>query len=377
MTKNILFLVTGMTPQIITETVWALACDPKNNEKWIPDEVHILSTQDGLTQIKSRLFADGIFNQFQIDYPQLSNIQFSDQELHVITNSENKPLTDLKTPDDNEDAANAICEKIREFTSDDQVTLHVSIAGGRKTMGFYAGYALSLYGRAQDRMSHVLVEEKFESARNFFYPTLESYFVTDRFGKEWDAKDAQVWLAQIPFVRLKDAIKDKHQLKGHDTFSDVVHKINESFNNVKLVIDLASQSITVNKKFYISDLAPREFAMLHWFADIRKKGYEGIIAPRVNASSTKKISEDERLYLEKLKQEFKPYYEAFKNTDEIIFDVDSKFFEGVRSHLKTSLEINLGLELAAKIAIKQEGRGQPFYLDVHPANIEIIDSFKN
>ena len=377
MTKNILFLVTGMTPQIITETVWALACDPKNNEKWIPDEVNILSTQGGLTQIKSRLFADGIFNQFQIDYPQLSNIQFSDQELHVITNSENKPLTDLKTPDDNEDAANAICEKIREFTSDDQVTLHVSIAGGRKTMGFYAGYALSLYGRAQDRMSHVLVEEKFESARNFFYPTLESYFVTDRFGKEWDAKDAQVWLAQIPFVRLKDAVKDKHQLKGHDTFSDVVHKINESFNNVKLVIDLASQSITVNKKFYISDLAPREFAMLHWFADIRKKGYEGIIAPRVNASSTKKISEDERLYLEKLKQEFKPYYEAFKNTDEIIFDVDSKFFEGVRSHLKTSLEINLGLELAAKIAIKQEGRGQPFYLDVHPANIEIIDSFKN
>ena len=377
MTKNILFLVTGMTPQIITETVWALACDPKNNEKWIPDEVHILSTQDGLTQIKSRLFADGIFNQFQIDYPQLSNIQFSDQELHVITNSENKPLTDLKTPDDNEDAANEISEKIREFTSDDQVTLHVSIAGGRKTMGFYAGYALSLYGRAQDRMSHVLVEEKFESARNFFYPTLESYFVTDRFGKEWDAKDAQVWLAQIPFVRLKDAVKDKHQLKGHDTFSDVVHKINESFNNVKLVIDLASQSITVNKKFYISDLAPREFAMLHWFADIRKKGYEGIIAPRVNASSTKKISEDERLYLEKLKQEFKPYYEAFKNTDEIIFDVDSKFFEGVRSHLKTSLEINLGLELAAKIAIKQEGRGQPFYLDVHPANIEIIDSFKN
>ena len=51
MSKNILFLVTGMTPQIITETVWALACDPRNNEKWIPDEVHVLSSQDGLTQI--------------------------------------------------------------------------------------------------------------------------------------------------------------------------------------------------------------------------------------------------------------------------------------------------------------------------------------
>lgn len=33
MTKhNILFLVTGMTPQIITETLWALACDPAKQE---------------------------------------------------------------------------------------------------------------------------------------------------------------------------------------------------------------------------------------------------------------------------------------------------------------------------------------------------------
>ncbi len=384
MAKNILFLVTGMTPQIITETVWALACDPENNEKWIPDEIHVLSTQDGLTQIKSRLFADNIFKKFQIDYPQLSNIQFSDQQLHVITDSNNAALTDLKTPEDNEFAANAICEKIREFTKDEQVALHVSIAGGRKTMGFYAGYALSLYGRAQDRMSHVLVEDKFENARDFFYPTTESYFVTDRFDKEWDAKDAQVWLAQIPFVRLKDAVKNKHQLKSHDTFSEVVHKINESFNDVKLVIDLASQSITVNEKFHISNLAPREFAMLHWFADIRKKGDEGIIAPRVNASSTKKISEDERLYLIKLTQEFKPYYENFKNTNEIVLDVDSKFFEGVKSHLKTALETALGLELAEKIAITQERdnkgrlkRGSPFYLNVQSENIEIIDNFEN
>lgn len=38
-------------------------------------------------------------------------------------------------------------------------------------MGFYAGYALSLYGRKQDRMSHVLVEDKYEQAVNFFYPS--------------------------------------------------------------------------------------------------------------------------------------------------------------------------------------------------------------
>lgn len=46
--KNVLFLVTGMSPQIITETVWALACDPKRNDKWIPDEIYVLSTQKGI-----------------------------------------------------------------------------------------------------------------------------------------------------------------------------------------------------------------------------------------------------------------------------------------------------------------------------------------
>jgi hypothetical protein len=56
--------------------------------------------------------------------------------------------------------------------------------------------------------------------------------------------------------------------------------------------------------------------------------------------------------------------------------VDKKFFEGVKSHLKTALE-NIRLELAEKIAIKQEGRGKPFYLDIQPENIEIIDNFKN
>lgn len=59
MTK-ILFLVTGMTPQIITETIWALACDPElpHQERFIPDEVHVLSTDDGLNQIRSRLFSE-------------------------------------------------------------------------------------------------------------------------------------------------------------------------------------------------------------------------------------------------------------------------------------------------------------------------------
>lgn len=50
---NILFLVTGMTPQIITETLWALACDPEKQEKWVPNEIQVLSTTTGLKKSKT------------------------------------------------------------------------------------------------------------------------------------------------------------------------------------------------------------------------------------------------------------------------------------------------------------------------------------
>jgi CRISPR-associated protein (TIGR02584 family) len=36
------------------------------------------------------------------------------------------------------------------------VSLNVSIAGERKAMGFYVGYALSPFGCAQGRLSHVI-----------------------------------------------------------------------------------------------------------------------------------------------------------------------------------------------------------------------------
>ena len=85
---------------------------------------------------------------------------------------------------------------------------------------------------------------------------------------------------------MKDAVKDKHQLKSDDSFSEVVHKINESFNDVKLVIDLAKEMIIVNGKFEIHDLPPREFAMLYWFADRRKQGLTGILAPNRSITSS-------------------------------------------------------------------------------------------
>lgn len=367
MSRNILFLVTGMTPQIITETIWALACDSQISDTWIPDEVHVLSTQDGLNQIRKRLFEDGVFAQFKRDYPVLEQTNFDPTaHLHVITNQNGKPLIDLKTPEDNERSADIICEKIKEFTSMEDTSVHVSIAGGRKTMGFYAGYALSLYGRAQDSLSHVLVQAEFEKAINFFYPTPKEFLVSDRDSKVvGDAQEAQVWLAKIPFVRMREAILPKHQLRKEDSFSEVVQKINESYEDVSLELNTFSRKAIVNGKFIIDNLPPREWAFLNWFADRRKEGKAGIVAP------TKSANEE---YIKQLSEEYIEYYYDHKNDENIMVSVDKNFFDGTKSKLQTALKNALGIELAAKLDITSDaGKGSPFQLRIAPDAITIND----
>lgn len=373
--KKVLFLVTGMTPAIITETIWALACDPELDEiqRWIPDEVKVLSTDHGLNQIRSRLFDGGVFKQFKQDFPQLVDVKFSANDLYSIDNTEGKALADLRTPEDNERAADSINDIIRDLTSDENTELHVSIAGGRKTMGFYAGYALSLHGRAQDRMSHVLADEKYENIQGFYYPTPHTFYVTDRDGRVWDAHKSQVWLAEIPFVRMKSAIIEKHQLNSQDSFTDVVKKIESSFNETSLVINLDKRTATFNG-IEVCDLAPREFAFLHWFADLRMNNKPGVVAPTIN-NTDKRASEADAAYLIEITQQFEPFYSEQKSITEL--SVDKRFFNSASSDLQTMLIKHLGLETAAKFKIvnKNGKRGAPFILDIPAQAITIQSTF--
>ena len=292
----------------------------------------------------------------------------------MITEENGKPLMDLKTPEDNERSADIICEKIKDFTSMDDTSVHVSIAGGRKTMGFYAGYALSLYGRAQDSLSHVLVQAEFEKAVNFFYPTPEERLVSDRDSKVvGDARDAQVWLAKIPFVRMREAILPKHQLKKEDSFSEVVQKINESYEDINLELNTFSRKAIVNGKFIIDDLPPREWAFLNWFADRRKEGRGGVIAPTKNINE-RNIDSQQLGHISQLTEEYLAYYSDHKNEEDIDISVDKKFFQGAKSRLQTALKETLGIELAAKLNITSDaGKGSPFQLHIAPESI-IINS---
>lgn len=215
-TRRILVCVTGMSPQVVTETVYALAV--RQTPAFVPTEIHLVSTALGAEQARLELTAEGndqlgrLCRDYGIDR---GGIRFDDSTIHVITDAHGHPVRDLLTPADNNDAADCLVRVLRQFTEDAGSAVHVSIAGGRKTMGFYAGYALSLLGRSQDRLSHVLVSEPFEAERRFFYPTRKSA-VIDIKGRAADASTAEVTLAEIPFVRLRRHV-DPKLLKSSET----------------------------------------------------------------------------------------------------------------------------------------------------------------
>ena len=243
--KRILLAVSGMSPQIVTETLYALS-QTQQDQPFIPTEIHLISTTTGKNRAELELLhaTSGKFHQLCKDYG-LQGIQFSADNIHVITDKNGVLLEDIKTPEENEAAADFITQKVNELTRDTESALHVSIAGGRKTMGYYLGYALSLYGRAQDRMSHVLVTDRYESLAEFFYPTIDSQVIYGRDNQPLDTQAAQVILASIPFVRLRGGLPH-FLLEGKASFNDSVRFARTLEADPLLEIDLALGCLYAN-----------------------------------------------------------------------------------------------------------------------------------
>ena len=209
--KRILLSVTGMSPAVVTETLYALVTDTEKG--FIPTEIQVITTEQGKNKLLQTLLgmqggrkeSKGALQEFIEDYGEqygFSSIHFDENGVKIIEDASGQNLPDIRTPEENEYAANSIVQLVGELCQDENSQLHVSIAGGRKTMGFFMGYALSLYGREQDSLSHVLVDAQYENLPSFYYPKPYSYLINDRDGKEIDAKDGKVMLAEIPWVRL-------------------------------------------------------------------------------------------------------------------------------------------------------------------------------
>jgi len=263
-TQSILLAVTGLTPQVVTETLYAL----HDQGEPLPSSIHILSTAEGCQRAKLTLINDGWLARFCRDY-HLQQPEFSETSIHILRQANGEPLTDIRTQADNQAMADAITEWIRTFTADPDTDLHVSIAGGRKTMGFYAGYALSLYGRAKDRLSHVLVSPDYESHPQFYYPTPYSHVIygNDPSRKPLDTQHAKVMLADIAFVRLRHGL-DQALLEGKTSFSQSVAVAQQALGPARLTINPETRQFIAHGKPV--KLSPADLAFYLWLLNRQK-----------------------------------------------------------------------------------------------------------
>jgi CRISPR-associated protein (TIGR02584 family) len=271
--KRILLVVIGMTPQIVTETLYKLAVD--SDPQYIPTEIHLITTKEGANSAEMALLGtahdQGWFYIFCEDYG-ISGITFNKENIHIIADTEGQFIDDSQSSAHNKIASDFITNKVKEFTQDNTTSLHVSLAGGRKTMSYYAGYALSLYGRWQDRLSHVLVNFPFMNNSNFFYPRpkAERFSIENR---HYSTDDAHIILSDIPYVRMRYQVPEA-LLKGSAGFQETVEKI-QLFNQAP-TIQLYLKNNTVVLNGCEIQLTPRIFAFYVWFCQRQKEQKEAL-----------------------------------------------------------------------------------------------------
>lgn len=269
--RRVLLAVTGLSPQVVTETLYGLCI--AQSRPFVPTEVHLLTTQEGYEHALLSLLhpEQGHFHAFCQDYALTGRIQFNSDSIHVLRTPSGVPLPDIRSPEENGFAADTITSLVRNLTGDDNAALHVSIAGGRKTMGFYLGYALSLFARPQDRLSHVLVPPPFESHLDFYYPPRKPRVLYTRDSKPVDTSDATVTLADIPFVRLRTGLPESLR-SGSASFSETVAQLQSALTAVpKLVIDFTKQTIRCGG--HAIKLKPVEFAWYGWLASLKQTNH--------------------------------------------------------------------------------------------------------
>lgn len=365
--RRILLAVTGLSPQIVTETLYALAVG--GNPPWLPTEVHLITTATGRREAELNLLAlqpagePGWFHRLRADYG-LPPILFDTEHIHVLGDAAGAALDDIRTPADNEGAADFITEIVRQLTRDEHSELHVSIAGGRKTMGYYLGYALSLFGRPQDQLSHVLVSEPFENNREFYYPTPYRRPIAVRRGattETHDAQQARVDLARIPFVRLREGLPDA-LLAGQTSFSEAVQALNRGLGPPRLVIAVDAQGLYAGGEAV--KIHPADLAFALWFARRARLGQPGLRRPADGVPE----ADYARDYLAE--------YDRLRGRNARI---DQRYRDGMtqgdfderRSRLNKSLRQALGRAGAAPYLIEGDGRPKRYKLGLPPDAISI------
>jgi CRISPR-associated protein (TIGR02584 family) len=242
--QEVFVFVAGTTPQVITETIYALS---RKKPPVYADEIYFITTVAGQRRIEDSLMRASVLaelaGEYNIPIPEITAKSFL-----IVRDRNNRPLNDIRNEKENEYVGDLITSFIRKKAEDLSNRLHCSIAGGRKTMSFYIGAALQLFGRPWDRLYHVLVTPEFESNPNFFYiPKKERDLEVrrpDGTTTVVSTRSAEIRLAELPFIRLRSRLS-LHGKGFQELVAEGQREIDGALLQPEIRINLSGRTVRV------------------------------------------------------------------------------------------------------------------------------------
>jgi hypothetical protein len=174
---------------------------------------------------------------------------------------------------DSESFANLLTAAVWELTRDDELVLHCSIAGGRKTMSAYLAMIMQFFARPQDRLYHVLIgAAEFENNPQYYYPPPQPRWITDREGYAVSTDQAGLVLVEIPFIRLRGQIKEfQDQYYSFTQMVEIAQKwIQSPPEHPRLILDARHCEVRIGDGRPIP-MPKTRFFIYRWFAEFSRR----------------------------------------------------------------------------------------------------------
>lgn len=269
--KNILISICGTSPAVITEAIWALS-----EEQKVLDEVVVITTTEGKAAIEKQLFGEmANLKKLRDHLPEeYAGFNFTNtgKYIKILSNADDSGnSTDIQQTDDTLPMGNDILDVLRKYTEKLDTKIYFSIAGGRKSMTAMGALCMSLVGRQQDELCHVLVDDKLVFGKpSFYFPSEAMHTFTDRDTKqteEINGSSAKITLSKIPYVRIRNLFQEKFD-RIPAYYSELVDEANVIAlgkpAKKKLVIDTKEGSATLNGQSF--KITGRPLAYLYGLA---------------------------------------------------------------------------------------------------------------
>ena len=297
MKKVVLVAGMGTSPAVLTETVWALA---HQEPVVVPDEIVVLVTKSGRERLCDELLSGipSVWEQMcdslraeKIDID--GKLVFGDTSIRVIPDARGNGIADLRSGDDNLRAADFMLREIRQYTESPDTVVLASIAGGRKTMSALLFSCMTLLGREDDKVFHVLLPPEFEGGVEppMYYPVKGITYTNRMTGKKYTSDKYKSELFEVPYVRMRGWYQEKFKTLP-PSYRTLVEKVQSTAPKAVVYpkIEIDAELGAVKLDGCLVSLSKTNFAALYLIAKgCPMKDLHGKLVELHNSHSDKRI----------------------------------------------------------------------------------------